>query len=1044
MAAALLLGSAQFQPNANASFNYLSGGNNFTGNTFIPPATTFNNASNLAAILSLPASTGPLFVWDTQVDGGDRGTRSGTYYYGVGAMTWNNWVNYSLTTINNQAGAVMNGTITNTGKALAAGFYSYQQYGYEGTDSLHINNAGTMEGISTNNDSTVAGIYAFNLYGNAAVTNYAGGLCLAAGTFDATGINVGVDYGSVNVKNDGTITAIAYGGQGDDDGLAYAQGIDLFGYDNSSGSPLSFTNSGTVECYALGKSSGTNICFGTFMWAEGGSMTFNNAGTCYAQATDGCSGAYVGGNRGPDLINNWGTIQGVAPYGGWGLGVENDTGTANDTYNTITINNWGTISHNTGYGLFMYAGHGYATINNYGTISGGGECIHTYDYPGNTTVNVHGPVQAASAGNLAINLGTGNNTVNVYGLPLITGLINGGRGVNAVNTLNFALSGVLQQVNGQAANQGHYLAAYNLGRSGSIVVSGLTYTWENFSQVTGTVATNAGTGPIYKAATNTDLSAGTSWNGGIAPDVGNIACWTNASLGAGLTLNSAVSWAGMKVVGAVSDIAITGTGPLALGTNGVDLSASPVNLTLNTPVILTANQTWNVTAGKSLSESRVISGNGGLAKAGAGLLVLTNANTFAGGTTVNGGTLALDYNVGDTTTGTLAGGTAITVNPNATLRLDIEDALGFYGGIPSQLNVNGGLVTSAAVVNTTPVQSGGASFRVTLPTLYFQGGTLSSGTNNHGDTYGGSYLVGGTNYTLASTNTAVINAYAISIQNNATFTVAAGTTPSGVDLDVSSILKNWVSGAQSLTKAGPGVMKLDGANTYSGPTMISAGALALAGSGSIANTPGIVITGGATFDVSGLSSPFVLGGSQTLSNSSPTAVFKGSASTGTGTLALNYAAGTPALTVSNGTLTVSSGTVFQINNLGSQLAVGSYKLIAKSSGGAVGGTVTTNPVPVGGGGAAVSAKLAIVNGELNLVVGNPVNPNPTNITVKVSGNMLKLSWPADHLGWTLQTNSVGLAASNQWFAYPGSAATTNINIPINSAKTNVFFRMSYP
>ena len=1043
LAAGLLLGLAKSLTNANASFNYEndagSSTNYFTGNTLIQPATTFNNSGNLSATLSLPASTGPLFVWDTQVDGGQKGTRSGYYYYGVGALTWNNWVNYSLTTINNQAGGVMNGTVTSAGTALAAGCYSYQQYGYEGYDSLHINNAGTIEGISTNNNSTAAGIYAFNLYGGAAVTNSSGGLCLAAGTFDATGINVGVDYGSVNVKNEGTITAIAYGGKGEDAGLAYAQGIDLFGYDNASGSPLSFTNSGTVQSYALGNSSGTNICFGTFMWAEGGSMTFNNTGMCYAQATDGCSGAYVGGNRGPDLINNWGTIQGAAPYGGWGLGVENDTGTANDTYNTITINNWGTITHNTGYGLFMYAGNGYATINNYGTIYGAGECIHAYDYPGNTTVNVYGPVQAGNSGNIAINLGTGNNTVNVNGLPIITGLINGGRGVNATNTLNFALSGVLQQVNGQAANQGHYLSAYNLGRSGSIVVSGQTYTWGNFSQVTGTVTSTGGAGPIFKEAANTDLTTGSSWTGGIPPDVGNVACWTNTSLGAGLTMNSAVSWKGINVAGAASDIAISGSGPLVLGTNGVDMSASPVNLTVNTPVTLSANQTWNIIAGKSLTESGVISGVGGLCKAGAGLTVLTNANTYSGGTTVSIGTLALDYNVGDTTTGTLAAGSTINVNSGGTLRLDVEDVLGYYGGAPAQLNINGGLVTSASVANTTAVQNGGTSFRVTLPALTFTGGTLSSGTNMFGDTYGGSYLVQSNVNTLASSTTALINAHSVSLQNTA-FNVAAGSTPSGVDLSVASILNNWVSGAQSLTKAGNGVMVLSNANTYSGSTTISGGTLALAGNGSIANTPNIVIAGGATFDVSGLSSPFVLASSQTLSNSTATAVFKGNASTGSGTVSLLYSNGSPSLTVTNGTLTVATGTVFKINNLGSQLAVGSYKLISKSGGGAIGGAVTTNTVPVSGGGAAASAKLAIANGELNLVVGNTT---PTNIVTSVSGRQLTLQWPQDHTGWTLQSNSIGLSNPSNWFVVPGSTTTNKVIITINSALSNVFYRMTY-
>ena len=39
-----------------------------------------------------------------------------------------------------------------------------------------------------------------------------------------------------------------------------------------------------------------------------------------------------------------------------------------------------------------------------------------------------------------------------------------------------------------APYQGNNFSAYKLGRSGSIVVSGQTCTWENFSQGTGNVA----------------------------------------------------------------------------------------------------------------------------------------------------------------------------------------------------------------------------------------------------------------------------------------------------------------------------------------------------------------------------------------------------------------------------------------------------------------------------------------------------------------------------------------------------------------------------
>ncbi len=56
---------------------------------------------------------------------------------------------------------------------------------------------------------------------------------------------------------------------------------------------------------------------------------------------------------------------------------------------------------------------------------------------------------------------------------------------------------------------------------------------------------------------------------------------------------------------------------------------------------------------------------------------------------------------------------------------------------------------------------------------------------------------------------------------------------------------------------------------------------------------------------------------------------------------------------------------------------------------------------------------------------------------------LELNWPSDHLGWVLETNSVGLTATNAWFPYPGSSTVTNLSIPIGSS-SNVFFRLSYP
>jgi hypothetical protein len=73
-----------------------------------------------------------------------------------------------------------------------------------------------------------------------------------------------------------------------------------------------------------------------------------------------------------------------------------------------------------------------------------------------------------------------------------------------------------------------------------------------------------------------------------------------------------------------------------------------------------------------------------------------------------------------------------------------------------------------------------------------------------------------------------------------------------------------------------------------------------------------------------------------------------------------------------------------------------------------------------------------------------VSTTPTNLTFSAANNHLTLSWPANYLGWGLQSNSVGLRAPGSWFTIAGSAATNQIVLSINPAKTNVFYRLVYP
>jgi hypothetical protein len=81
-----------------------------------------------------------------------------------------------------------------------------------------------------------------------------------------------------------------------------------------------------------------------------------------------------------------------------------------------------------------------------------------------------------------------------------------------------------------------------------------------------------------------------------------------------------------------------------------------------------------------------------------------------------------------------------------------------------------------------------------------------------------------------------------------------------------------------------------------------------------------------------------------------------------------------------------------------------------------------------------------VNGTLTAAnPGSGPATNPTNITVSASGNNVILSWPADHTGWTLETQTNSLLGS--WSPVAGSTTTNELTIPINPAVPDVFYRL---
>ncbi len=378
-----------------------------------------------------------------------------------------------------------------------------------------------------------------------------------------------------------------------------------------------------------------------------------------------------------------------------------------------------------------------------------------------------------------------------------------------------------------------------------------------------------------------------------------------------------------------------GTGMLTLG--GGILSNS-VSSTLTNGISLTAAGTVGVLSGSTLALGGVISGGNSLTQNGPGTLTPTNENTYTGNTTVNGGKLRL-----------VAPGSIYSAayNPTATVTINSGAALEFdnltYGAAYSFGELDFG--SARVVVN-------GGTLRSVAPSGVYQARGCNIGT------------AGGT---LDSSVAGQV--WAIQYQSGFPSMAISGLLTLG-SVGNGEIDKS-ITGTGGLNMTGSGTWVLTGTNTFSGPITISAGKLALSGYGSVSNTPLINVASGAVLDVSGLTNTFTLQPSQILSNSAAaTGTLKGNLNSGAGAISVSYVSGTPAFAVTSGTLTLSAGTVFSINNTGSALGVGSYLLISTNTSGLVAGTLPAVSVSAGGLAANTGASLALTGGRLYLVVQN--------------------------------------------------------------------------
>jgi hypothetical protein len=78
--------------------------------------------------------------------------------------------------------------------------------------------------------------------------------------------------------------------------------------------------------------------------------------------------------------------------------------------------------------------------------------------------------------------------------------------------------------------------------------------------------------------------------------------------------------------------------------------------------------------------------------------------------------------------------------------------------------------------------------------------------------------------------------------------------------------------------------------------------------------------------------------------------------------------------------------------------------------------------------------------------GWPTSLLPTQLSLAMVSNQLQITWPADHTGWRLQsqTNSLAVGLSTNWSDVSGSAQTNQMAFSLDPAQGAVFFRLVSP
>jgi fibronectin-binding autotransporter adhesin len=805
-----------------------------------------------------------------------------------------------------------------------------------------------------------------------------------------------------------------------------------------------FGGTATASTESLGK-----IVIGNNSGTIGSQMIFSNV---TANIT-GANNTSIGGSA--TATNNTLLIQGASTWNGNGQRLEMTAGVGN----SFVVNN--SVATNF---ASLVGGNGATCFGSQIIVTNGGKLYVNatgLNELGRNTGAISNSIVVTGSGSTWFNSGVGFNIGGTSGTVSnnTVQLLNGGRWDHGGSTLrlnlgNFATgitvnNGVLTNVYSMIVGNGSSSNFVTVGNGGKFYCSANSGDFREIGR--GSAANNivliTDVGSLWNGGGATWTISGTASGSNNTNDNLTVAAggvFTNGSITVGgqgtghsLVVSNGTAYVSTLTVNGSANVYLTGGSGDALYVDNFSGGNSSSVITGATASASSLIAGWS---GSSSSIVPLITGNLALTKTGSGTLTVGSANSYTGGTTVSNGAITVGNNLAlGTNLITLAGGNLGV----STAGLILTNKINLV--IASAIDTTGGNFSLAgAITNTGALTKAGVNTLFLLADNPFSGGlTLSAGTLSRQGGTGSAF--GSGNITI---NGGTLDIYGSTAQVLLNLSGAGGAISSGFSQANSAVIltnstDTMFSGAinnlgAGITKKGSGKLTLAGANTYSGVTTISLGTLAVTNGGSISNTTSISLAGGATFDVSGLSSTFALGSGQTLTGGGGTGTIAGNVNLNAGSLALNYTNGTPALSVTNGTFSFNSNTV-TVTVSGTPLAAGSYKLIAKTTGGIVSGTLPF-AVTVNGVGATAAASLQIISGELYLVVGTTItaltsskNPSGFNNSVTFTASVQTNGVTAGNATGTMTflTNSVAFTTNGL------AGGTTNFSLSVLPRGTNL-------